>query len=212
MAAWITINQAQAKEMLAEITGALAENLDMGQLQDVIYHNTTGANNNNLPDDQLRTITRGMTLASVSALGIFGFVYPYERYKKIAMHYNLDASAAFGLDQFDDKAHFLATYGSSVISTWNRPRPADPRAQGWFARCVRNSFAHGQSTVINHAGQLGVTLSNAPTDEPLNVNFDVVMTLQDFDKLLANALRTFITNVVEGGTYQPLSTLIDKFL
>ncbi|KAF8579368.1 hypothetical protein K439DRAFT_406690 [Ramaria rubella] len=201
---WYRLSQEETAVMFGEATGAWASALNVAAVQGLL------AGLNNLTPTERTVMESGFAASNAISLGINGFVYPYERYKKILRSYPdlvLDPSAAFGLDVFSDSRGeaFLDRYPSSVIQTWAPDRRPVPGT--WFADVVRNSFAHGQTRIINLAGRPAVNMFN--TADGKNPNFDVSMIPQDFQNLMAIALRNFVSQLAWGGMYQPLTRYLE---
>ncbi len=72
---------------------------------------------------------------------------------------------------------------------------------------MRNSFAHGQSTLEIQAGKAGITICN--TKDGMSPDFEIFVDLMDFGPLLGAALSNFINAFVEEGRVLPLSTYIE---
>lgn len=150
----------------------------------------------------------------------FVFVYPYERYKKIAVRYpdrHLDPSEAFGLNRYSNQAQFRSDYPDAEILVWDDV--AAHNKPSWFADCVRNSFAHAQTTRQPDRKERNemVEMLNAP--DGLTPNFQIKMRTTDFWKLIQQALKTFIRTVTapsaEGKMFtllQSLDFLLDELL
>lgn len=208
MANWYLLNNEESAVMFKEITGTLGLECSYGRVAQVVYYH---ANDGRaaplrplLTPPQLNVVGQGLQDSVIASLGLFGFVYPYERYKKIANRYpdrDLDPSVAFGFGNFSNRATFQAAYPNAVIHTW-QPGPRNT----WFADCVRNSFAHAQSTTVVEGHQLMLSLVNAT--DGLDPNFVVSMLPMDFETLVKTGLRNFLQTVVYGGVYQPLSLLL----
>lgn len=207
MADWILLSQDEAAAMFKEALGALAVENCYSAIAQTIYEHTNDGRPpepNPLTLTQLNVVNRGFYEEVVAAQGLFAFVYPYERYKKVVNRYpdrHLDPSAAFDFATYSRRDVFQAAFPSTVIHTWN-PGPRDT----WFADCVRNSFAHAQSTTVIEASQLMVSMVNAP--DGLDPNFEISMPPRDFERLVKSGLQNFVHTVVDGGIYEPLSTLL----
>lgn len=141
-----------------------------------------------------------------SSLGIHSFVFPYERYKKLCRHYNKDPSTAFGFERYSDSDGTQLTddYPRTIVNIW-KPDEIPPKST-WFADMVRNSFAHGQTTLTKEGGKLGIAMFN--TRDGTSVNFDVFVDLNDIGPLISTGLSNFIKNIVDGGTVEPLTTYL----
>lgn len=96
-------------------------------------------------------------------------------------------------------------YPGTVVRTWNRPPNATP---GWFAACLRNSFAHAQSRWTTVGGASGIVMWNAT--DPNTLNSDIFMTTDHFVDLVKTALQHCIAIVAPGGIYEPLTTLLNQ--
>lgn len=202
---WIILNSKEATEILAEATGAFGIQVNYGPVAERINENTRDIHGNRLPDGENRSLLVALNSSTVASLGTFCFIIPYERYKKIAGRYpgrNLNVGEAFGLERYNDREVFLKAYPESVIDKWED----DPRKKSWFADVVRNSFAHAQSQLVVEAGKRGVVMVNAR--DGLDPDFSIFMSLPEFGHLIATALNKFIATVVEGGTHEPLTKLL----
>lgn len=191
--------------MFAEATGAFGIQVNYLAVAQVLEEQTIDINHAPLDENEKRILRRALHSSTVASLGLFSFVLPYERYKKIASRYpdrNLNVGEAFGLQNFNSEAALRARYPETIVNTWN----VDRRKPSWFADVVRNSFAHGQSAVVYEGNILGVEITNAK--DGITPDFDIVMTLRDFGNLMATALDHFIATIVDGGAYQPLSKLL----
>ncbi|KAF8249238.1 hypothetical protein K440DRAFT_660253 [Wilcoxina mikolae CBS 423.85] len=202
---WIKLNRKEATEILAESTGAFGIQVNYGDIADCINENTRDIHGNRLPDGERCSLLATLHSSTVASLGTFCFVFPYERYKKIAARYpgrNLNVGEAFGLERYNDRDKFLEAYPQSVIDKWE----VDPRKKSWFADVVRNSFAHAQSQFVVQGDKRGVVMVNAR--DGLDPDFSIFMSLPEFGHLIATALNKFIVTVVEGGTHEPLTKLL----
>ena len=153
----------------------------------------------------------------IASLGQFSFGYVWERYKKVltAAHSNLDPSLAFGLSPYNLQANFVLQFPSAVVTSWDPdllgpaalgPYPNRPIKPTWFADVLRNAFAHGQVTILPNRK---VRLTNKRNAAAVGTfNLDINLSQQDLEKLIAQGLQNFVTNVIVGGTYEPLSKLL----
>lgn len=173
MANFVPISLNQANQFLDEAIGALALHLAEGEpiyaVQDFCCTKPA------LWDlqDRMENCARNATFA---ALGTFVFVYPYERYKKVLVRYptlSIDPSEAFGLNQYSSRSSFESSFPSSIIHEWKydatRDRPA------WFADCVRNSFAHAQTTLKADYKRSGSLVEMWNTKDGRTVDFHIEM-------------------------------------
>lgn len=113
MANWYLLNNEESTAMFKEITGALGVEYSYGSVAQVVYDHTNDGRaaplRPLLTPPQLNVVGQGLQDSVIASLGIFGFVYPYERYKKIVNRYpdrDLDPNVAFGLSNFSNRAAF----------------------------------------------------------------------------------------------------------
>lgn len=206
MANWVRLNQDQAKDIFAEATGALGILANYQRVREVVLE-TEKLGPGQYIDRELNILLSALFSTTVASFGTFSFVLVYERYKKECNRYpgrQLNPSEAFGLHIYTDHdgSALRERYPATIIDTW----VPDPNKPTWFADVLRNSFAHGQSKTKMEGDRLGVELTN--TRDGHTLNFAIFMTQQDFGNLVASALRPFITAVVDGGVYEPLSSLL----
>jgi hypothetical protein len=134
--------------------------------------------------------------------------------------HRLDPSEAFGLHQYSDvqgsaaQLQFVTDFPGTVVTSWGidmigpAAGPQVPK-RTWVADVIRNAFAHAQIEIVSQGVVLGVRMTNRRNAAAVGVyNFDVWMPVRQFERLVATALTNFITNVVVGGTYEPLNKLL----
>ena len=205
------IDQDQAAVILRETVGALslflAEDYIYDRLHDYVMERP------DLAPHGEAIVGKGFGTIMASGLGTFVFVYPYERFKKILVRYpdeRYDPSEAFGLDTQDI---FEKEFPRSVVHVWGYDATNDKTS--CFADCVRNSFAHAQSRFISEGRPTGV-IELLNTRDGINPNFSVTMVSEDFWKLIQQALRSFLSEVVlpepagSDNFYPPLQRLLDR--
>ncbi|KAF2152757.1 hypothetical protein K461DRAFT_152518 [Myriangium duriaei CBS 260.36] len=207
MAQWILISQQEAKAMFNDAVGALAFRLAIGPISRAAVDTLQDSKAvvQPLSDSEASSAAQSLNNSTFSALGTFVFVYPYERYKKIASRYpdrRLDPSEAFHMNQYTDRNTFARRFPRTVIHTWN----PDAGKPSWFADCVRNSFAHAQSRLVAEGGRVGIEIINAR--DGLDPNFSITMDVSEFYQLVRDALQNIVATVVEGGLYQPLIKML----
>ncbi|KAL6704934.1 hypothetical protein ACN47E_007479 [Coniothyrium glycines] len=138
------------------------------------------------------------------SLGVYSFVVPYERYKKMCRHYGQDPSFAFGFEKYvDSDGRAFGNDFSVIVHRW---APGDKPKDSWFADMVRNSFAHGQSTMEMQGGQVGIVMCNAR--DGLTPDFEVFVKMEDFARLMTTAVSNFVAAFVEEGSIHPLSAYV----
>ena len=69
----------------------------------------------------------------------------------------------------------------------------------WYIRCLRDSFAHGQSKVVNFAGMERRRIWNT-SEGVANIDFDVSMALDEFAALIKSAVTHAICLLLMGNT------------
>ncbi|OCK97282.1 uncharacterized protein K441DRAFT_694461 [Cenococcum geophilum 1.58] len=218
MAQWVKVTQKNCPAMFAEAVGAWSLQVHHSAIASVIANDTIHVDvkdpksSNLFTDDELQTQVRNYFDNTVASLGLYSFVYPFERYNKLIAGKNLDINVAFGLD-YADQATFVQAYPRVVINTFTPMMDAGGAKirSGWLSSMIRNSFAHGQTHIrTDFAGYVGVKRIWIWNKNMQGVvTFDVHMDIKDFVALAAEALETFIALVVETGKYQPLSKMLD---
>lgn len=193
------ITQQDAADVFREALGAIAIRSNfLTTTQDVVKQL-----DGRITDQELKIIPQAFHCSTVASMGLYTFVWPYERYKNITNR--TGASVAFGLDKYNDRQALEIRFPEAKVTTW----PAN-KTGSWFADMVRNSLAHAQCKyVVETIGskQLpGVELSNH--DPKGTETWKIFMVERDFGILVAEALQNFISNTVAGGKYEPLSKLL----
>lgn len=214
------ISQVQAEECLAEALWTLATLA----CKDTITAGIRGLPNNRdlqnpaVQDDEVDTILASAQPGLIGSVGVSLSVYPYERYKKklIAIgfqNFQEVASAAFTADTFNNQASFLATFPNSQVLLWNPPNQF--AARSFVADSIRNSFAHGQSTLVDVGGgggggavQLLIDMWNSQNGEFAAANFHVRMPPHEFWRLAQQCMRAFVLNAVDHRMLVPFETLL----
>jgi len=210
------LTPADATYFFSEATGAWLTQI---QYQTVIQSMTEikDISGNKLSDAELKILPRALFAQIANSLGVASLVLPYERYKRrlVAANYNANqakaaAGTAFGLNVLYDHAdgpgsNFRKDYPTAVINTWNYPQGAPA---GWFCSMVRNSFAHAQSSLESydngHAIETRVKMVNWTVGNNPVISFDILLTLTDFEKLIAFSLQNFIHTLFPATGYEPL--------
>ena len=218
MAQWVKVTQKNCPAMFAEAVGAWSLQVHYSAIASVIANDTIHVDvkdpksSNLFTNDELQTQVRNYFDNTVASLGLYSFVYPFERYNKLIEGKTLDINVAFGLD-YADQATFVQAYPRVVINTFTPMMDAGGAKirSGWLSSMIRNSFAHGQTQIrSDFAGYVGVKRIWIWNKNMQGVvTFDVHMDIKDFVALAAEALETFIALVVETGKYQPLSKMLD---
>ncbi|KAK3724381.1 hypothetical protein LTR37_001005 [Vermiconidia calcicola] len=207
---WIQISQAEAADMFREAVGALTLQIAQAGTTQLIAQEI--ADSLDLDPEQTAMVG-SLPHTQLAALGSFIFVYPYERYKKIARRYpdrHLDPSAAFGLNAYSSRRDFSRDYPHAVIHTWDFNNVVD--RPSWFADCVRNSLAHAQTRYVTQAGNSMVNIYN--TRDGDTPNFDIMMRPHDLWKLMRTGLEMFVQTVVappapgQPSSYPPIDLLV----
>ncbi|KAL9563745.1 hypothetical protein ACKAV7_012134 [Fusarium commune] len=208
------ISQVQAEECLAEALWTLST---------LACKNVISAEINNFPtqptlqnpavqNNEVPVILASVQPGIIESVGVSLFVYPYERYKKKLIAIGFEnfaevASAAFTADTFNSKVNFLGTFPNSQVFEWKPPN--DKAAKSFVADSIRNSFAHGQSALIDvGAGVQMVDIWNSQNGEFPAANFHVRMSPQEFWQLAQQCMRAFILNAVDHQTLVPFETLL----
>lgn len=208
------IGQVQAEEYLAEALWTLSTlacrptiTAEINNLPNNPALNAPAVGNNEVP-----TVIASILPGLIASIGVSLFVYPYERYKKklIAVgfeNYQEEASIAFTANTFNDQAGFRNTFPHSQALLWN---PHSSRAaRSFVADSIRNSFAHGQSALIDVGGGVQmIDMWNSQNGEFAAANFHVRMPPQEFWKLAQQCMRAFVQNAVEHGILVPFETLL----
>jgi hypothetical protein len=141
-----------------------------------------------------------------------GYVCGRERYRRMvqARPTYTEASLTFGLVMYSDHtgAKLRQQYPATIVEKWTPPTNIKPY---WFASMVRNSIAHSQIQFVSAPNQNRsnyMYLYNIYNAN--NETFGIYMNRDDFFKLIAVALLTFVSKVgpIEG--YPPLSSLISS--
>ena len=218
MAVWVTVLQQNCPAMFAEAVGAWSLQVHYSAVASVIADDTIDVNAQDplsaslFTDNEIQTQVRNYFDSTVASLGLYSFVYPFERYGKLIEGTNLDINIAFGLD-YANRAAFEHAYPAVVTNAFTPMMNAATGniRGGWLSSMIRNSFAHGQTRIRTdfpgHENKKRVWIWNRNNNNV--VTFDVHMDIKDFVALAAEALETFISLVVETGRYEPLSKMLD---
>ncbi|MCJ1425174.1 hypothetical protein MMC29_003062 [Sticta canariensis] len=196
--------------MFAKAVGAWSLQVHYSAIASVIANDTIHVgvkdpkSSNLFTDVELQTQIRNYFDSTVASLGLYSFIYPFERYNKLIEGRNLDIDVAFGLD-YANQATFVWAYPHIVINTFT-PKMDDSGVnikKGWLSSMIRNSFAHGQTRIrTDFAGYVDVKRIWIWNKNMQGVvTFDVHMDIKDFVALAAEAFETFIALVVETGKY-----------
>ncbi|KAF4944205.1 hypothetical protein FGADI_12859 [Fusarium gaditjirri] len=165
-----------------------------------------------IQDNEVSVILASVEPGVIEAVGVSLFVYPYERYKKKLIAVGFEnfaevASVAFTANTFNSKVDFQATFPNSEVLEWKPPN--DKAARSFVADSIRNSFAHGQSALIDVGGGLQmVDIWNSQNGEYPARNFHIRMLPQEFWQLAQQCMRAFISNAVDHQTLVPFETLL----
>lgn len=210
----VRISQVQAEECLAEALWTLSTlacratiTAEINNLPNNLALNAPAVGNNEVP-----TLVASILPGLIASIGVSLFVYPYERYKKrlIAVgfeNYQEEASIAFTANNFNNQAGFLNTFPNSQVLFWNPPSPR--AATSFVADSMRNSFAHGQSALIDAGGGMQmIDMWNSQNGEFAAANFHVRMPPQEFWELAQQCMRAFVQNAVEHQVLVPFETLL----
>ena len=169
-----------AEEIFNEALGALAlQPLDCG----VSKAKWMSLKGNRGLADCYQALLFSIQTAKLATLGTCVFVLPYERYKKIVDGYrtfNPDASRAFGLDRYSNRSTFEVKFPSAEVVHWDS---VSFDKLSWFTDCVRNSFAHGQTTFKRDCENRYDMVETLNAGAGMTPNFQVKMRVDDFYKL-----------------------------
>lgn len=210
------ISQVQAEECLAEALWTLSILACRPTITAEInnFPNNPALNAPVVGNNEVPTVIASILPGLITSIGVSLFVYPYERYKKklIAVgfqNYQEKASIAFTANTFNSQADFLNTFLTSQVLLWNPPNPL--AARSFVADSIRNSFAHGQSALIDVGGGVQmIDMWNSQNGEFAAANFHVRMPPQEFWVLAQQCMRAFVQNAVEYQILVPFETLLNQ--
>lgn len=140
---------------------------------------------------------------ALNALANAVFVRLWEEYRKparLTQSNYLEPSILLGLDKYSStsgQAIFQYDFPTASINKWQSNSKTY-----WFGSMLRNALAHGQATPA--MGR--IHLYNQP--DRGDKNFEILMDVGDFVKLIVNALATFNTKAGQYGGYQVLTAIL----
>ncbi|KAK1814695.1 hypothetical protein LTR12_010917 [Friedmanniomyces endolithicus] len=135
---------------------------------------------------QLRKLQNSLRLSMIANLGTTCFGYVYEHFPQLNPG-NQIAEVAFGLDDRSTQAAFETAYPSTGFNVaWN------PQGPNWLPRMIRNAFAHANWEILPNER---VRLWNWNVRNQ-GRTFDITMSGSDLQKLIYEALRSVINNVL----------------
>ncbi|KAJ0117788.1 hypothetical protein J7T55_001988 [Diaporthe amygdali] len=209
----VQVSQAEAEEYFKEALGTLAWWTNQSDLADSLIKlpEDPRFQTNPFSDDEVRDIIRSLTPTLFNAIGVSVFVYPYERYKKkyFAARGTVDgASRAFAAATWSTQAAFAARFPQSTVQVWNAPGAG----ASWAADCVRNSFAHAQSSLVKVNNGTKLEIWNSQTGERATANFRVLMDPNDFLLLVKDWTEAFLLNATALNHLEPLQKLLTQLL
>ena len=213
------LTEDEAYDMFNEAISAISQYLNRAGVADYLKSQSTDSDGNPFTGNDKYILGRSWKETTYSTLGFCCIAYPYERYTKLQKlnpNKRLPVANVFGfLGSNDvDGSQFQRTFPGSLIHTWDPDKvltagvwKTEPST--WFIRCLRNSFAHGQSSVVNVAGMDRLRIWNTP-DRGANIDFDVSMALDEFASLIKSLVTHAMHMVLEDGRYSPLDKLVSK--